>query len=223
MNATPVTIQAARLIDDGHALAATHLRIADGRIAAIGGAEVQQGGDLPVEHGGRLLPGLIDAHMHLLPGAGALAATFGVTTLIDQFSNTEVIDPARAATRATAAGWHPTLAYCPIPYLRGPQDAPQFVADRIAEGATHLKIIYDDGMGAALSIPTLGEETIVALVEQAHGHGLPVVAHVSTAAGALTVVRCGVDALAHAPFDHMSDLDVAGVAERGVTVIATLD
>lgn|SRR5690625_1562103 len=242
MNATPVTIQAARLIDDGHALPATHLRIADGRIAAIGGAEVQQPGDLLVARDGSLLPGLIDAHMHLLPGAGALAATFGVTTLIDQFSKPEVIDPehaaicaaesgtgpARAGLRtssigATAPGGHPTMAYAPIPYVHGPQDAPQFVADRIAEGATHLKIIYDDGMGAALSIPTLGEETISALVEQAHGHGLPVVAHVSTAAGALTVVHCGVDALAHAPFDHMSHADVAAVAERGVAVIATLD
>src|SRR5699024_552736 len=152
---------AARLIDDGHALAATHLRIADGRIAAIGGAEVQQGGDLLVEHGGRLLPGLIDAHMHLLPGAGALAATFGGTTLIAQCSTPEVIAPERAAIRAaesgagpvraglrtsstgaTAPGGHPTMAYSPIPYVRGPQDAPQFVADRIAEGATHLKIIY---------------------------------------------------------------------------------
>src|SRR5699024_12310761 len=111
----------------------------------------------------------------------------------------------------------------PSPAVHGPQSAPQLVADRIAERATHLKIIDDDGMGAALSIPTLGEETISALVEQAHGHGLPVVAHVSTAAGALTVVRCGVDALAHAPFDHMSDADVAAVAERGVAVIATLD
>src|SRR5699024_3353406 len=148
MNATPVTIQAARLIDDGYALAATHLRIADGRIAAIGGAEVQQDGDLLVQHGGRLLPGLIDAHMLLRPGAAALAATFGVTTLIDQFSKPEVIDPVRAAIRAaesgtgpvraglrtssigaTAPGGHPTMAYSPIPYVRGPQDAPQFVAD----------------------------------------------------------------------------------------------
>src|SRR5699024_12690186 len=110
MNTPPAPLPAARLIDDVHALPATHLRIADGRIAAIGGAEVQQSSDLLLEHGGSLLPGLIDAHMHLLPGAGALAATFGVTTLIDQFSKPEVIDPEHAALCAAESDTGPARA-----------------------------------------------------------------------------------------------------------------
>lgn len=238
----PFTVADVRLVDGGKVLDATHLRVHDGRIAAIGGPGVTVPGDVLVDgRGGTLLPGLIDAHVHLLPGCTQLAATFGVTTLIDQFSKPDVIDleraavaaahagagPARADLRtssigATAPNGHPTMAYAPLPYVTGPSDALPFVESRVAEGATHLKVIYDDGSGAMLDIPALDVPTIEELVAAAHRHGLPVVAHVSTAAGAVTVARCGVDVLAHAPFDRMSETEIRDVALAGVTLIATL-
>lgn len=238
----PFTVTNTRLVDGGTFLDATHLRVSAGRIDAIGGPEVRVAGDVLVDgRGGTLLPGLIDAHVHLLPGCTRLAATFGVTTLIDQFSKPEVInaeraavavaqsgaEPARADLRtssigATAPGGHPTMAYAPIPYVTGPSEALPFVESRVAEGATHLKVIYDDGSGAMLNIPALDKATIEALVVAAHRHGLPVVAHVSTAAGAVTVARCGVDVLAHAPFDRMAQTEVRDVAKAGVALIATL-
>lgn len=236
----PFTVTAARLFDGSEVLAATHLRVAEGRIDAIGGSEII-GHDDALISGGTLLPGLIDAHVHLLPGCTQLAATFGVTTVIDQFSKPDVIDseraaiaaalagagPARADLRtssigATAPNGHPTMAYAPIPYVTGPGDAPRFVEARIAEGATHLKVIYDDGSGAMLNIASLDPATIEALVIAAHRHGLPVVAHVSTAAGAVTVARCGVDVLAHVPFERMREAEVRDVAQTGVALIATL-
>jgi predicted amidohydrolase YtcJ len=36
--------------------------------------------------GGTILPGLIDSHIHLVPGALAQGLTFGVTTALDMFS-----------------------------------------------------------------------------------------------------------------------------------------
>ena len=66
--------------------------------------------------------------------------------------------------------------------------------------------------GAMLDIPSLEAATIEALVAAAHRHGLRVVAHVSTARGAATVAHCGVDVLAHAPFDRMTDAEVRDVA-----------
>jgi imidazolonepropionase-like amidohydrolase len=179
--------------------------------------------------------------VHLAPGCTQLAATFGVTTLIDLFSKPDVIDPERAAVAAAARGdgparadlrtsgigatapsGHPTIAYAPIPYVAGPEEAKRFVADRIAEGADHLKLIYDDGSGAMLEIPTLDDATIRALTEAAHAEGLAVIAHASTAAGAVKVVECGVDVLAHAPSDLMSESDVRAVAAGGVALVATL-
>ncbi|MFK4087128.1 amidohydrolase family protein [Kribbella sp. NPDC020789] len=225
-----ITFLQTRLVDRGTVLTANCLRTADGRITAIGGPEIAQPGDELV-HGGTLLPGLIDAHVHLVPGASQLAATYGVTTLIDQFSKPDLISAERAAGAdfrtssigATAPNGHPTLAYAPIPYVESAAGAKQFVADRLAEGADHLKLIYDDGSGAAMNIPTLDEPTIRALVEAAHSNDLRVVAHVSTAAGAVKVVNCGVDVLAHAPSDLMSPAQVQTVASAGVAVIATLD
>src|SRR5690349_20802848 len=159
-----ITFLHTRLVDRGELLAADCLRVTDGRITAIGDAGIAQPDDELV-HGGTLLPGLIDAHVHLIPGASRLAATYGVTTLIDQFSQPDLVAAERAAGAgfrtssigATAPGGHPTIAFAPFPYVEGPADADRFVADRLAEGADHLKLIYDDGSGAAMDIPTLDE------------------------------------------------------------------
>ncbi len=74
-----------------------------------------------------------------------------------------------------------------------------------------------------MNIPTLDDPTIRALVEAAHAHNLKVVAHVSTAAGAVKVVECGADVLAHAPSDLMTPAQVETIAKAGAAVIATLD
>ncbi|WP_433178705.1 amidohydrolase family protein [Actinoallomurus sp. CA-150999] len=238
----PFTVTGVRVFDGRDDLDVTCVRVVDGRIDALGDATVAAEGDVLVDgRGGTLLPGLIDAHVHLLPGCTQLAAVFGVTTVIDQFSKPEVIEPETAAVRAsargvgpvradlrtsgigaTAPGGHPTMAYAPLPYVSKAADAAAFVNARVGEGATHLKVIYDNGAGALLDIPTLDAATIEALVREAHRLGLPVVAHASTAAGAVTVARCGVDVLAHAPFDAMSDDEVDAVAAAGCAVIATL-
>ncbi len=238
----PFTIGDVRPFSAGRTLSATHVRVDNGVIAAVGDSSIAHRTDARIDgKGAVLLPGLVDSHVHLLPGCTQLAAIFGVTTVIDMFSKPEVIEPERelvaAAERgdappaadvrtssvgATAPGGHPTLAYSPFPYVAGPQDAESFVADRIAEGANHLKIVYDDGSGVMLDIPALGIDTIEALVDAAHRHGLVVVAHVSTAKGAAAVVRTGVDVLAHVPMDRLSAEQVREIAAAGVAVIATL-
>jgi predicted amidohydrolase YtcJ len=72
--------------------------------------------------GGTVLPGLIDAHVHLVPGALAQSLTFGVTTVLDMFSKPDLVARAkeRAGSRpdvadvrssgvgATAPGGHPS-------------------------------------------------------------------------------------------------------------------
>ncbi|NIK57038.1 amidohydrolase family protein [Kribbella shirazensis] len=223
-----LTILNTRLIDRGTTLPADCLRVANGRIVSIGGPRIAQPDDVRVDaSGATLLPGLIDSHVHLAPGSTQLAATYGVTTQLDMFSMPEVMaqEMPRSAfftsgIGATAPGGHPTIAFPPFPYVTGPEDAKRFVADRIAEGADHLKLIYDDGSGLMLDLPTLDAHTVQALTDEAHAHGLTVVAHVSTAAAAVTVVECGVDVLAHVPSDLLSPADIEALAD--VAVIATL-
>ncbi|ADJ46698.1 amidohydrolase [Amycolatopsis mediterranei S699] len=230
------TITGARIFDGERLLDHTAVRLTGGRIAALGDATLLSPGDEHVDaRGGTLLPGLIDAHVHLLPGAPRQALTFGVTTVLDMFSKPDTVrdavaraagpdcaDVRSSSVGATAPGGHPSMMYAPFPSVTGPRDAGRFVADRVAEGAAHLKVLYDDGTGGPMPMPSLDVPTIAALTEAAHAAGLVVAAHVSTARGALDLLPTGVDVLAHVPFDALDAAQVTAIAAAGVAVISTL-
>ncbi|OXM69467.1 amidohydrolase [Amycolatopsis vastitatis] len=236
MSAVTTTITGARVFDGERLTHHTAVRLADGRVDAVGDDTLRRPGDEHVDaRGGTLVPGLIDAHVHLLPGAPRQALTFGVTTVLDMFSKPGTVrdaiaqaagpdaaDVRSSSIGATAPGGHPSMMYAPFPYVSGPRDAERFVADRVAEGAAHLKVLYDDGTGGPMPMPSLDVPTIAALTGAAHRAGLVVAAHVSTARGALDLLPTGVDVLAHVPFDALDGSQVAAVAAAGVAVISTL-
>jgi predicted amidohydrolase YtcJ len=76
-----------------------------------------------------VLPGLIDSHVHLVPGALAQSLTFGVTTVLDMFSTIDIVASAKeqagsrsdvadvrsAGVGATAPGGHPSMMYGSFP------------------------------------------------------------------------------------------------------------
>ncbi|WP_222709729.1 hypothetical protein [Microbispora sp. CSR-4] len=106
----PFTIAGVRVFGGrGLISGVTHVRVSDGRIAAVGNESVTRPGDEVIDgSGGTLLPGLVDAHVHLLPGCTQLAALFGVTTVVDMFSKPEIIDPERAAVAVSERGRGPS-------------------------------------------------------------------------------------------------------------------
>ncbi|MEU4247308.1 amidohydrolase family protein [Amycolatopsis sp. NPDC026612] len=230
------TITGARVFDGERLTDHTAVRIADGCLTAVGDDTLRRPGDEHVDaRCATLLPGLIDAHVHLLPGAPRQALTFGVTTVLDMFSKPDTVRAALAdaagpdaadvrssSVGATAPGGHPSMMYAPFPAVTGPRDAERFVADRVAEGAAHLKVLYDDGTGGPMPMPSLDVPTIAALVEAGHAAALIVAAHVSTARGAVDLLPTGVDVLAHVPFDALSGPQVDAIAAAGVAVISTL-
>jgi len=232
-----VVITEVRVFDGVEPAAWTAVRIAAGVVQACGGSEIQVNGDDIVDGGGgTLLPGFIDAHVHLLPGVLQQALTFGVTTELDLFSKPDLLaraskeargDAAAADLRssgvgATAPGGHPSMMYAPFPYVTGPGDAEGFVDDRLAEGAAFLKVLYDAQGVGPFSWPSLDVATVTALVDAAHARGVLVVAHATSAVAARDVVRAGVDVLAHVPIDAMHDELIEEVSARGVAVIGTL-
>ncbi|MCH1867936.1 amidohydrolase family protein [Nocardioides sp. CFH 31398] len=185
-------------------------------------------GEVVSGEGRTLLPGLVDCHVHLVPGSLHMTAAYGVTTVLDMFSRPSDLagadtGPGRAALRtssvgATAPGGHPTLAYGPFPTVTGPGDAEAFVDARVAEGAHHLKVLLEGRHG----LPTLDDATVHALCAVAHDRGLLVAAHVSSAADAVRAARGGADVLAHAPYDALSGEQVSELAGRLRGVVATL-
>jgi imidazolonepropionase-like amidohydrolase len=194
--------------------------------------------DSHVHLGGTGLPGRDEAeHTDPVRAQPRLAdhLACGVTTVADLFGH----PPAMLARRAAAAAWpgklprvlvagrgitgpggHPTstayawsqtLATSAALETDDPAQARAHVR-RLAEAdrADLVKITCSDLGGRA---PRLGRATLRAIVEQAHGYGLRVLAHVHTDADALDAVGAGVDGIEHIPagprirqvFDAMAD------------------
>lgn len=82
-----ITITDVRVFDGETMSRAVAVRLEGEVIVAAGSPGIAGPGDDYVDgQGGTLIPGLIDAHVHLLPGAPSQAMSFGVTTILDMFS-----------------------------------------------------------------------------------------------------------------------------------------
>ncbi|MEU7143964.1 amidohydrolase family protein [Nocardia sp. NPDC046473] len=232
--AAATTIVNAKVFDGTMSQDWSSVRFADGQITECAATSAARTGDEVIDAAGAtVLPGLIDTHVHLVPGALAQSLTFGVTTVLDMFSKPDLVAGAKeqadshldvadvrsSGVGATAPGGHPSLMYAPFPTLTAPQEAEQFVTERIAEGSDYLKIF--SGTGGLW--PALDSETIKALVTAAHARGLVVVAHVSSTAGVAEVVTAGVDVVAHVPVDaELDNALVERIAAAGIVVGPTL-
>jgi imidazolonepropionase-like amidohydrolase len=199
--------------------------ISGGRIGTDpAGAEVVDG------EGGVLLPGLIDAHVHL-DGPGRLAelARYGVTTALDMASVPEET-AARRGTPGQAdfrSAGIPAIApgslHSHFPgvgqrgLVTGPDDARRFVADRVAEGSDYIKIVVGSPFADH------DQATVDALVAAAHEHGKLVVAHASAVAAVAKAQRAGADILTHAPLDEpLGAALVARAVAAGQVIVPTL-
>jgi imidazolonepropionase-like amidohydrolase len=216
------TIVGARVFDGERSLGPATVVVDDA--GTIG--SVEPGERAPVDgevdaRGATLLPGLIDAHVHLR-GAGNLGQDLrhGVTTVLDMFSAPPQFTAMlrrRAGSRDDEAdlrssglmagavdGW-PAVMLPPdptgwrMPGLAGPDDAERFVADREREGSDYLKVFVENA--ADVSRPTLSPETVAAVCGAARRRGLLTVAHAPTRWAFATARAAGVDVLTHLPLD----------------------
>lgn len=184
---------------------------------------------------GTLLPGFIDAHVHLSGLADLEQGTrWGCTTMLDMGSQSMAVtdslrhrpglaDIRGAGNVACAPGGTQItrMGYPASSAVVDPADASRFVAERVAEGADYIKVIVEDPqrMGSA----ALDSATIAALVEAAHQVGLKVIAHVTTLTALKTAADASVDILTHAPFDADVDDSLAvSIASQGIVSVPTL-
>jgi imidazolonepropionase-like amidohydrolase len=234
VNGPGTAIVNAKVFDGAGVTDLTSVRFASGVITDCSATDTTRPGDEVIDAaGGTLLPGLIDTHVHLAPGALAQSLTFGVTTVLDMFSTPDVVAAARLAAAsgtdvadmrsagvgATAPGGHPSMMYDPFPTVDRVGGAELFVADRIADGVDYLKVFC----GAGGRGPSLSTQTVRALVDAAHAHSRIVVAHVNSTAGVDQALSSGVDVIAHIPADSELEQAVAErIARAGVAVVPTL-
>jgi imidazolonepropionase-like amidohydrolase len=215
--------------------ALTNVRVFDGerltepRTVVIDGEFIgdnAEGAQIVDGEGAVLLPGLIDAHIHLETDDDLVAlATFGITTGLDMAtwpsSKLDSLRARKGLTDIRSAGLPATCAgsihsiLLPLPkeaLLDGPQDAERFVESRVSEGSDFIKLIVD--------VPGPDQDTLNALSTAAHRHQKLVVAHAASFIPFAMAQDAMVDVITHAPRDKALDEDAVArmVAENRISV-----
>jgi len=200
--------------------------------------------------GHTLLPGLFDLHTHLLATGGAkdvdwakalkLYLAHGVTTVVDLSTYPEQFEPMR---RLLAAGLEAPRVHMAARFTtplghgmeggRGdfhtqlvltPREARNAVR-RFAPYKPDLLKVFTDGWryGAEPDMTSMEEETLRALVEEAHQLGLKVVTHTVTVRRAREAARAGVDIINHGIGDGVLDPDtLRQILESNTGYVQTL-
>jgi len=234
----PVLFQKVRVFDGAKVIPETDVLIEGGKIKEIGG-DLPVGNSRVVDGAGKtLLPGLIDAHVHV-HGADTLeqALVFGVTTELDMMMQPRMEAQLKAADRddraaffsagnpATVPGGHGTEYGFEIPTLIKASEAEKFVEQRIREGSDYIKVMYTAGaeIPRMNPRPTLSRETLAAVIAAAHKNNRLAVVHIGSEMGARAAILAGADGLAHLFRGHSSPQDFGElVASHHAFVIPTL-
>ena len=216
--------------------------VIDGRsIGAVGDAAsvaVPDEAEVLVARGQTVLPGFIDAHVHIGFYEPREVLHGGVTTVRDLAWPPERIEPLAAASRAddfegptilaagpmlTAPGGYPTrAAWAPSGTgleVASPDDAGAAVQRVVDMDAVIVKIALNPPVG-----PVLDRDTLGAIVDAAHERGLKVTGHIYGLSELHKALDTGMDELAHM---LMSDEVIpAETIERmvaaGMVVVPTL-
>lgn len=233
-----------RIFDGQDLLPADSVRVAGGLIEDIG-RDLAAPGDAQIIDGAgthTLLPGLIDAHTHVVGPALERALVFGVTTELDMANlpgpmraakaldagpeDGRQADLRSAGAAATVPGGHGTEIFPDIPTLTEPEEAEAFVAARVAEGSDYIKIHYQDGQRAARlaghDMQVISQKTMEAVASEASRHGLLSLAHIGTQEAAIEALEAGVSGLAHIFVDRDPDPGFGPRLARTGFVVPTL-
>jgi imidazolonepropionase-like amidohydrolase len=232
MTMTSSSITNVRVFDGAKLSAPTTVGLEGEFIVSIGAAPT---GTIIDGNGGVLLPGLIDAHVHV-GDASQLRELLaqGITTVLDMANQKPEVTASLkrlpglpqllgAGLPASAPGGLHTkkMGFPADSAVQSPDDAARFVEERVRDHSDYIKIIVEDPrMPGTAALPLA---TITALVVAARKAGLLTVAHAVTSTAVTLASDAGVDVLTHAPMNRSITLDeAAGLADRGAVLLPTL-
>lgn len=217
------------------------------RIAAVGRhLRRPRGARLIDARGLTLLPGLHDLHTHLrapafdgpedLPKAYAGHLVNGITTVNEFSVSGEMIEPIRRMTlpkgeipapnlqlavrigvpggHGTEYGWGPSFTLEANTARAGELAAKQALAYR-----PDVIKVFADGWryGRVPDLNSMNDETLAAIVKQAHAANVPVMTHTVTVQGAKVAASAGVDALGHGIGDALVDDELIALMKKNNT------
>ncbi|WP_026341316.1 amidohydrolase family protein [Actinomadura atramentaria] len=216
--------------------AVTGVRIFDGqeltepRTVVIEGEQIgvdAEGAEVFDAAGGVLLPGLIDAHVHLRDrGTLEELREHGVTTALDMgtwpagrvdaLRGLAGLPDVRTAGTPALGEKSPHLELAGMPADAVVDDPAGFVAARIADGADYIKVFVEaPGEG--------GPEHVDVLVAAAREAGRRVVAHALSPEAFRAAVASGADVITHVPLgEPVENALLARMANAGQAAVPTL-
>ena len=223
------------------------------RIESIGeGIEIPAGARVIRAEGMTLLPGLFDLHTHL-PYATAAGIVgdwpknlksylyCGVTSVVDFGTYPETFEPMRRliregrviaprlslAARLTTPGGHGAEGgrgdFFSLEVSTA-NEARAALARLTAYQPDVIKVFTDGWRyGAAPDMTSMNEETLTALVDEAHRHNWEVLTHTVRLENAKIAARSGVDVLAHGVGDASIDSELTALLKsKQTTYVSTL-
>ena len=221
--------------------------IRDGKIESIqaNGGAAPAGATVLDLKGKWLLPGYIDAHVHIADLRAARAAlTSGATTVrsmgVSHFVDVGFRELHRAGASDipdfVAAGYHvrprpaeelfvdqPKLFDLMRAPLSGTANIRRVVRANLEHGVQVIKILATERAGTPDTDPrkrTFTDEEMAAIVDEAKTAGIPVAAHAHGEEGAAGAVRAGVHSIEHGTY--LSDETLAEMKKRGTFLDPTL-
>jgi imidazolonepropionase-like amidohydrolase len=246
----PVALIHANVVNvrDGTVRENATVLLRDGLIASIepAGAPVPAGTRIFDLRGRHLIPGLVDAHVHVANSRSlATALESGVTTVrsaggamwLDVGLRELVKKGAIIGPDVVAAGYHvrgglsedaflvdPSL---PLDLLNAPPTVDALravVRANVRHGVDWIKTMGTERAGLAGTDPRkqmFTEEELRAVVEEATAGGVPVMAHAHGAEGALAAVKAGVRSIEHGTYLPEEALQL--MARQGTYYVPTID
>jgi imidazolonepropionase-like amidohydrolase len=223
--------------------------VQNGRITSLEKSEKTVAGAFVIDLSGRwVLPGLVDAHVHLtdLKEARAMVES-GVTTIrtmqVDHYIDVGIRELHRGGAKdlpdVVAGGYllrpdmfvaeaflvdFPQLAPIVRSKVSGVENVRQLVRANVQHGVNLIKMLATERAGTPGSDPrrqTFTEEEMKAIVDEARKAGLPVAAHAHGDEGAAAAVRAGVRSIEHGSLASDATLDL--MKQRGTYLVPTID
>ncbi|BAO74248.1 amidohydrolase family protein [Winogradskyella sp. PG-2] len=226
-------IKNVKVFDGEDVIQSTSVKVVNGLVTEVSKSiKISDKDEVIHGKGKTLIPALSNAHVHAwaLPSLNE-AVKAGVLNVMDmhgvetyQTAMRQLKDSTNyaryyvAGYAATAPEGHGTQFGFPVPTLTKPEDAKQFIADRVKANVDHIKIILEPWK------KTLSIETVSELIKEAHKAKKIAVVHISRLEDAVNVIYNGADGLAHIWWDkELEDEKLKQLSkEQSFFVIPTL-